>query len=277
MNQRSSDALEKLIGDVSDLRRRLQALETQESNDSSFLTVAGVTGGRSIVGGNASGDDLTLTSTSHATKGDILMATTGGRVAIGTTTPATGVELDVIGDIRASGGSLYADGPTVDGLNGMRIVQGGGDGYIDLKGPGVLYFRIDNVNGGTTRMTLRTTGLEVQGLGVVGESVFVGKTIYDRTDLTIASDAITVTRTYHRVDTQGGAGTDNLATIGGMVTGQIVILSSAASARDVVVKHGTGNIFLANNTDFTLGDSRDHIMLICTGGEINELSRSKNS
>jgi hypothetical protein len=105
----------------------------------------------------------------------------------------------------------------------------------------------------------------------------LAKLLFARTDLVIASDAITVTSAYHRVDTEGGAATDNLSTISGMAVGQVVILASTASARDITVKHGTGNIFLLNNTDFVLGNSRDHIVLICTGGEINELARSKNS
>lgn len=103
----------------------------------------------------------------------------------------------------------------------------------------------------------------------------LSKLLVSRSDLTLASDAITVTGCYHRVDTQGGASTDNLATINGAASGQILILQSVASARDVTVKNGTGNIFLAGS-DFVLDNSRDFIVLICTGGELNELCRSNN-
>lgn len=103
----------------------------------------------------------------------------------------------------------------------------------------------------------------------------LSKLLLSRSDLTLASDAITVTGCYHRVDTEGAAATDNLATINGAATGQILILQSVASSRDVTVKNGTGNIFLAGS-DFVLDNSRDFIVLICTGGELNELCRSNN-
>jgi len=45
-------------------------------------------GGNSLIGGTASGADLTLESTTDATKGDILLAPNGGSVGIGTTAPA---------------------------------------------------------------------------------------------------------------------------------------------------------------------------------------------
>lgn len=103
----------------------------------------------------------------------------------------------------------------------------------------------------------------------------LSKLLVSRSDLTLASDAITVTGCYHRVDTEAAAATDNLATINGAATGQIIILQSVSSSRDVTVKNGTGNIFLSGS-DFVLDNSRDFIVLICTGGEINELARSNN-
>ena len=103
----------------------------------------------------------------------------------------------------------------------------------------------------------------------------LSKLLVSRSDLTLASDAITVTGCYHRVDTQGGAATDDLATISGAAAGQILILQSVASSRDVTVKNGTGNIFLSGS-DFVLDNSRDFIVLICTGGELNEICRSNN-
>jgi len=103
----------------------------------------------------------------------------------------------------------------------------------------------------------------------------LSKLLLSRSDLTLASDAITVTGCYHRVDTEGAAATDNLATINGAATGQVIILQSVASSRDVTVKNGTGNIFLSGS-DFVLDNSRDFLVLICTGGEINELCRSNN-
>ncbi len=54
-----------------------------------------------IYGTSASSGDMTLDSTSHGTKGNIILAPNGGKVGIGTTTP--GFTLDVNGSIAAVG------------------------------------------------------------------------------------------------------------------------------------------------------------------------------
>lgn len=57
-----------------------------------YVDPAGVSGGQTIKGGTASGDDLTLMSTNHATKGHILFGTSGydevnNRLGVGTASP----------------------------------------------------------------------------------------------------------------------------------------------------------------------------------------------
>lgn len=79
-------------------------------------------------------------------------------------------------------------------------------------------------------------------------------------DLTIASGVVTVTGTTHRVDTEAAAATDDLDTINGGIDGQLLIIKSVASARDVTLKDGTGNLQLAG--DFVLDTSSDTIMLV---------------
>ena len=74
------------------------------------------------------------------------------------------------------------------------------------------------------------------------------------TGLTISSGAITVSRNVHTVDTEGAAASDDLATINGGVAGFILYLRTTASDRDIVIKHGTGNITCAEGADFTLTD-----------------------
>lgn len=50
-----------------------------------YLVRAGLSGGQTAYGGTASGDDLILESTSHATKGDVLIQPNGGNVGIDAT------------------------------------------------------------------------------------------------------------------------------------------------------------------------------------------------
>ena len=79
-------------------------------------------------------------------------------------------------------------------------------------------------------------------------------------ELTIASGAITVDDSFHKVDTESDAATDDLDTISGGSDGQILILVAENSARTVVVKNGTGNI--SCGADFSLDHVEDTITLI---------------
>ena len=94
--------------------------------------------------------------------------------------------------------------------------------------------------------------------------------------LTIASDTITVTKSYHKIDTEGAAATDNLSTINGGTDGDLLILRSTNVARDITIKNGTGNLRTVG--DFTLDFLEDRITLQYDGdlGVWVEVSRSNN-
>lgn len=73
---------------------------------SAFPLLAGRSGGQTLIGGTASGNDLTLQSTSHATKGKILFGTSAyddvnNRLGIGTASPS--VPLHVVGNALITG------------------------------------------------------------------------------------------------------------------------------------------------------------------------------
>lgn len=85
------------------------------------------------------------------------------------------------------------------------------------------------------------------------------------TELTIASGAITVTQTYHTVDTEGDAASDDLATINGGAAHDLLILRQANDARDVTIKHGTGNIKTFDGSDTVMDSSSSVIVLVSDG------------
>ncbi len=80
------------------------------------------------------------------------------------------------------------------------------------------------------------------------------------TELTIASGVITATKGFHTVDTQGDGAADDLVTINGGATGDILVLSPEHSVRNVTVKDGTGNILLGS--DYVFANTGDTLVLI---------------
>lgn len=83
----------------------------------------------------------------------------------------------------------------------------------------------------------------------------------DDGELTISSGAITVTGSNHTVDTEADAATDDLDTINGGTDGQVLYLRSEDSARDVVLKHNTGNIVTPFGVDYTLDATNKAVSL----------------
>jgi len=76
------------------------------------------------------------------------------------------------------------------------------------------------------------------------------------TTLLIASGAITITRSRHRIDTEGLAATDILTTINGFADGDILHLQTVSASRVITVAHdnGAGGIYLADLSDRVLDD-----------------------
>lgn len=99
--------------------------------------------------------------------------------------------------------------------------------------------------------------------------------VADATELTISDGVITVTQSYHDVDTQSGAGSDELDTINGGEIGSLLVLRAENSARTVVVKDGTGNLDLAG--DFSMDDTHDMLFLMRISESWVEISRSNNA
>jgi Protein of unknown function (DUF2793) len=90
--------------------------------------------------------------------------------------------------------------------------------------------------------------------------------------LTIASDAIAITKSYAVVQSETGTA-DNLSTINGGFDGCLLVISGTAG-HNVTIKDGTGNLKLAG--DFVMNNFDDTITLIKRGSDWLELCRSNN-
>jgi len=102
-----------------------------------------------------------------------------------------------------------------------------------------------------------------------------GLQFVDATTLTLATDTITAIHSYHAIDTEGAAASDNCATITpgtGVAAGFILVLRAANVARVVTMKDGTGNLLL--NGDYALSTTDATITLIYDGTNWRELARS---
>jgi hypothetical protein len=107
------------------------------------------------------------------------------------------------------------------------------------------------------------------GVDITGGFLNIGTA---SSNLTIASGVITATRTFHSVDTEASAATDDCDTINGFATGRLLVLRSNASARDVTFRTGVGgNLNLEGNC--TLKNSNDRLILLGTSTGWNELAR----
>jgi len=93
---------------------------------------------------------------------------------------------------------------------------------------------------------------------------------------TIATGAITYTSSYMVIDTEGAAATDDLDTISGGQLGSFLILSSSSNARDVTIKHNTGNINTPNGADIVLDASNKFVILVYNSATWNCITAPVN-
>ena len=83
--------------------------------------------------------------------------------------------------------------------------------------------------------------------------------------LTIAGGVVNTTQSFHLIDTEGAAASDDIDTINGLSSGQIAWFTLADPAHNVVLKHGVGNIFCSGGFDITLDGNTDIVLLIMAG------------
>lgn len=97
----------------------------------------------------------------------------------------------------------------------------------------------------------------------------------DATELTIDTNGIvTVTQSYHTIDTYTDAATDNLDSIQGGTAGMKLTIRATNSARTVVVRDGVENIQIEG--DMTLDNAQDTLSLIYDGSNWLQTGRANN-
>ena len=127
-------------------------------------------------------------------------------------------------------------------------------------------------------VTAEKDGLLAYELAQLQESISAAsqsETLQDASELTISGGVVTSTGSYHLVDTEDDAASDDLYTIGGAATGKLLVIRMVSFGRTVVCKDGGGNLYLAG--DFSLTSQYDRLMLIGHGTDWIEISRSDNT
>jgi hypothetical protein len=204
-----------------------------------------------------------------------------GGVNVGlATNPAVG-NLNVENNIQCTGyayalGGIHVGG-TTDPTNDNLVVDGQADvadfitalGGIHVGGtadPGTDNLVVDG-QADVADFITALGGIHVGGTAdpgtdnlVVDGQANLARLILDRgANLTIASDALTVTASYHIID--GETAPDNLSTINGGLDGAILFLHTLDSARDVTIKHNVGNILCNGAADILLDTRTDYALL----------------
>lgn len=171
----------------------LGTIATQPETD--YALLAGRAGGQTLIGGTGAGDDLTLSSTSHATKGTIFMGTGGSNIAIGwasiaRTVPATGVV-----QVESLLTSPVIEGwqNTADALGAVLILgksRGTAVGSNTIVQNGDVLGRLQfwGADGGSTT-AVQAAGIRAEVDGTPGNNDMPGKLIFSTT----ADGAATVT------------------------------------------------------------------------------------
>ena len=256
-------------------------------------------------------DAITANMGALTVDGLLTMSGANGAITIGTTPPTsatvgTGLWIDRNGVISlsanvqnatltsaglsAGGGAVKVDvngisigyASPVGSANKLTFLDPGGasDAEIYLGSPDATAdLVIDPVGGGKVYINSNLSASAITGVSVAVSgnlqttAGFLGVGV--PTELTIAAGVVTATGSFHSIDTEADAATDNLDPINGGSEGGILVLKSENNARDTTAKDGTGNLVLAG--DFIFTHRNDRLTLIRDVGGWAEISRSDNA
>lgn len=151
---------------------------------------------------------------------------------------------------------------------GTGVVTLDGDGSETINGTTTITFTPGTgatvIAGSTAWSSIGDKAAQIDGDNTfTNDNTFSGDVAFlDEGELTIATGAITVTAVNHTIDTESDAATDDLDTVNGGTDGMLLFMSTENDARDVVIKHNTGNILTPDGQDFTLATTQEATQLI---------------
>ncbi|MBL4839127.1 MAG: hypothetical protein JKY34_16300 [Kordiimonadaceae bacterium] len=131
--------------------------------------------------------------------------------------------------------------------------------------------------GGSLQLSISDATVDLQGNDMTTTgTVTAGKvSLGSPTELTLNAGAVTVSKSFHMIDTEADAATDDLVTITGGDEGDIMVVVAASDSRTVVLKDSGGNLVIAG--DCSLDTAHDSITLIKGPFGWHEMCRSNNA
>ena len=224
--------------------------------------------------------------------GDLITANSGGSVDLyhnGVKTLSTSNErVKVLSSTTNSAtGFAYYEFRGSDDARWGWFGYGAGSGELRLENEshgGTIRIGAENNSGTFANMLFADPDSEVrlyyagvEAMRTIDNGVQLHQTVFvEGGTLTIASGAITATHSYHIIDTEAAAASDDLDTINGGVTGAILIIQTLTNVRDVTLKHATGNLILDGAADITMNGTRDKATFIYDGTNWCMISYSNN-
>jgi hypothetical protein len=179
------------------------------------------------------------------------------------------------GGISFNSSNRLVVGVTGTGQSGYVTLMGDDAGitseaskYLAISGGTDIYIQI----GGSNVAQWNSTGITF----AAGEDIRAGGNVNltAATELTIAEGVVTSTKSYHTIDTADNAASDELDSIGGGTTGDVIIIRAESDARTVIVKDATGNI--RSSGDRTLDSDQDTMTLLFNGAVWLEVAFTDN-
>lgn len=228
----------------------------------------------SVLGDIASFNSTPTPDTNNFERARISWAANIARV--GTEAGGTGVARTIVFQ-SGSGSSITAT------TNDLIMNAGGAGGNLILGGLGQTLWYLGNGGDGTFKAgtdnayDIGASGANRPRTVYAGTSVSTPRLDFVAVGAQLTLDAggaITVTKSYHRVDTFSDAVSDQLDTINGGTEGRTLILRADDSTHDVVIGDGTGNI--QTSGAFTLDHVSDTITLLFDGTNWIEVARANN-